>query len=78
MMRVGLLTSSRADYGIYLPFLKAIEQDADFELRLIVFGTHLSKFHGYTFNQIEQDGFVPYATLESLLIGDTPNANSTS
>jgi GDP/UDP-N,N'-diacetylbacillosamine 2-epimerase (hydrolysing) len=78
MMRVGVLTSSRADYGIYLPLLKAIEQDSNLELRLIVFGTHLSKFHGYTLKQIEQDGFVSYATVESLLIGDTPNAISTS
>jgi GDP/UDP-N,N'-diacetylbacillosamine 2-epimerase (hydrolysing) len=78
MIRVGVLTSSRADYGIYLPLLKAIEQDSSFELRLIVFGTHLSKFHGYTLKQINQDGFLPYATLESLLIGDTPNAISSS
>lgn len=78
MIRVGVLTSSRADYGIYLPLLKSIEQDLDLELRLIVFGTHLSKFHGYTLRQIKQDGFVPYATLESLLIGDTPNAISSS
>jgi GDP/UDP-N,N'-diacetylbacillosamine 2-epimerase (hydrolysing) len=78
MIRIGVLTSSRADYGIYLPLLKAITQDADFELRLIVFGTHLSKFHGYTLKQIEQDGLVPYATVESLLIGDTPNAISSS
>jgi GDP/UDP-N,N'-diacetylbacillosamine 2-epimerase (hydrolysing) len=78
MIRVGVLTSSRADYGIYVPLLKAIEQNSSFELRLIVFGTHLSKFHGYTLKQIEQGGFVPYATIESLLIGDTPNAISSS
>lgn len=78
MIRVGVLTSSRADYGIYLPLLKAIEQDSNFELLLIVFGTHLSKFHGYTLSQIEDDGFVPYAMVESLLIGDTPNAISSS
>lgn len=78
MIRVGVLTSSRADYGIYLPLLKALEHDSSFELRLIVFGTHLSKFHGFTLKQIEQDGFEPYATVESLLIGDTPNAISSS
>jgi GDP/UDP-N,N'-diacetylbacillosamine 2-epimerase (hydrolysing) len=78
MIRVGVLTSSRADYGIYLPLMKAMVQDSNFDLRLIVFGTHLSKFHGYTLKQIEYDGFVPYATLESLLIGDTPNAISSS
>jgi GDP/UDP-N,N'-diacetylbacillosamine 2-epimerase (hydrolysing) len=77
-IKIGVLTSSRADFGIYLPLLQAIEQDSNFELRLIVFGTHLSKFHGYTLEQIKQEGFLPYSTVESLLIGDSPNAISTS
>ncbi|GAB1448387.1 UDP-N-acetylglucosamine 2-epimerase [Bacteroidota bacterium] len=74
MIRVGVLTSSRADYGIYLPLLKALNSDPAFELRLIVFGTHLSKFHGYTLEEIERDGFEISAQIESLLLGDTPNA----
>ena len=78
MIRVGILTSSRADYGIYLPLLRALEQDQVFELKLIVFGTHLSRFHGYTVDQIERDGFKPFAQIESLLIGDTPNAIATA
>lgn len=78
MIRVGILTSSRADYGIYLPLLRAIESEPNFELGIIVFGTHLSSFHGYTLNNIEQDGFTPFATIESLLISDTPNSISTS
>lgn len=74
MIKVGVLTSSRADYGIYLPLLKALQLDEDFQLELIVFGTHLSKFHGYTIAQIEQDGFKIGHKIESLLLGDTPNA----
>jgi GDP/UDP-N,N'-diacetylbacillosamine 2-epimerase (hydrolysing) len=45
-MRVGLLTSSRADFGIYLPLLKALKSDSFFDLKIIAFGTHLSSFHG--------------------------------
>jgi GDP/UDP-N,N'-diacetylbacillosamine 2-epimerase (hydrolysing) len=78
MIKVGVLSSSRADYGIYLPLLKALQNDANFSLELIVFGTHLSKFHGYTLSQIEKDGFQIGAKIESLLIGDTPNAIATS
>jgi GDP/UDP-N,N'-diacetylbacillosamine 2-epimerase (hydrolysing) len=78
MIRVGILTSSRADYGIYLPLLNAINEDNNFQLELIVFGTHLSKFHGYTVTQIENDGFKINKKIESLLIGDTPNAIATS
>jgi GDP/UDP-N,N'-diacetylbacillosamine 2-epimerase (hydrolysing) len=72
MIKVGILTSSRADYGIYLPLLNALQRDADFELELIVFGTHLSKFHGYSIEQIKSDGFTIAACIESLLfaLGD--------
>lgn len=77
MIRVGVLTSSRADYGIYLPLLKALEKDGEFDLKLIVFGTHLSKLHGYTLSQIESDGFSAFRKIESLLLGDSPNAVAT-
>lgn len=78
MIRVGVLTSSRADYGIYLPLLRELEKDSDFQLKLIVFGTHLSKPHGYTLSQIESDGFSAFRKIESLLLGDTPNAVASS
>jgi GDP/UDP-N,N'-diacetylbacillosamine 2-epimerase (hydrolysing) len=78
MIRVGILTSSRADYGIYLPLLRRLEHDAGFAAHLIVFGTHLSHFHGYTLKQIIADGFTPFQTIETLLTGDTPSAISSS
>lgn len=78
MIKVGVLTSSRADYGIYLPLLKALEQDEEFNLKLIVFGTHLSKLHGYTLSQIESDGYSAFRKIESLLLGDSTNSVSTS
>ncbi|NQY68225.1 MAG: UDP-N-acetylglucosamine 2-epimerase (hydrolyzing) [Flavobacteriales bacterium] len=65
-MRVSVLTSSRADYGIYLPLLKRLKQDPYFELEIIAFGTHLSPKHGNTINQIEEDGFSP-VTLNSIV-----------
>lgn len=75
-MRVAILTSSRADYGIYLPLLKAIKADDFFDLTIIAFGTHLSRFHGYTVEQIEQDGFFVNERVESLILGDTAEAIS--
>lgn len=77
MIRVGVLTSSRADYGIYLPLLKTLRKDDEFELKIIVFGTHLSKIHGYTLNEIIEDGFSPFSLVESMLVGDSPNAIAT-
>jgi GDP/UDP-N,N'-diacetylbacillosamine 2-epimerase (hydrolysing) len=78
MMRIGVLTSSRADFGIYLPLLKRLEADAGFELSIIAFGTHLSPAHGYTIEQIEAAGFkVPYK-IETVPAGDTPAAIATA
>lgn len=78
MKRIAILTSSRADYGIYLPLLKALNQDSFFEVKIIAFGTHLSPFHGNTINQILNDGFDVQFRIESMLAGDSPNAISTA
>lgn len=76
MMRLAVLTSSRADYGIYLPLLKKLRADDTFELTIIAFGTHLSRFHGYTVEQIEKDGFEVTEKLETLILGDSETAIS--
>lgn len=78
MKRIAILTSSRADYGIYLPLLKALKEDPFFELRIIAFGTHLSPFHGCTIHQIEADGFEVSYQIETMLAGDSQNAVSTA
>ncbi len=63
-MKVGVLTSSRADYSIYFPLLKALSADSNFSVEIIAFGTHLSEFHGHTIKRIEEDGFeIPYRLL---------------
>jgi GDP/UDP-N,N'-diacetylbacillosamine 2-epimerase (hydrolysing) len=71
-MRIALLTSSRADYGIYLPLLKRLRADAFFELNIIAFGTHLSSAHGKTVEVIEADGFEVKHRIDTLPKGDTP------
>lgn len=70
-MRVGVLTSSRADFGIYLPLLQKMQADKAFEVELIVFGTHLSKHHGYTIRDIEASGFKAKYKLQTIPDGDS-------
>lgn len=77
-MKVGILTSSRADYGIYLPLLHKLKHDSFFELEIIAFGTHLSKFHGYTINQIENDGYSKIHKISSLISNDDEQSIATS
>ena len=70
-MRIGVLTSSRADYGIYLPLLQKLKTDSFFELEIIAFGTHLSKNHGYTLTDIEKDGYKTIHKISSLIDDDS-------
>jgi GDP/UDP-N,N'-diacetylbacillosamine 2-epimerase (hydrolysing) len=77
-MRVGILTSSRADYGIYLPLLQKMKSDSFFEMEIIAFGTHLSKSHGYTVNDIEKDGYVCIHAISSLISNDDAQSIASS
>jgi len=77
-MKVGVLTSSRADFGIYLPLLKKMQEDTFFELRIIAFGTHGSSYHGETISEIQEAGFKNIDLIQSLLLNDNPNGISTS
>jgi len=56
-MKIGVLTSSRADYGIYLPLLDKLKFDQKFQLEIIAFGMHLQDSQGKTIDQIIKDGF---------------------
>lgn len=77
-MKVGVLTSSRADFGIYLPLLKKLKQDTFFDLKIIAFGTHGSTYHGETISEIQEAGFKNIDLIQSLLLNDNPNGISTS
>jgi len=71
-MKIGVLTSSRADYGIYLPLLKAIMKAPDMDLGVIAFGTHLSKIHGHTVDHIVHEGFPIVKTIDTIPKDDSP------
>lgn len=75
-MKVAVLTSSRADYGIYLPLLKRLQNDPFFDLSIIAFGSHLSNAFGFTLQSILNDGFNIIHTVETIPVSDTPQAIS--
>lgn len=77
-MKIGILTSSRADYGIYLPLLEKLKKNIFFNLEIIAFGTHLSKGHGYTISEIEKGGYEIIYKIVSLVSDDDEQAISTS
>jgi GDP/UDP-N,N'-diacetylbacillosamine 2-epimerase (hydrolysing) len=71
-MKIAVLTSSRADYGIYQPLFKRLKADGSIQLSIVAFGSHCSEKFGNTVNQIEQDGFEFSHKISNLLDGDTP------
>jgi len=78
LISVLVLTSSRADFGIYLPLLNRLKKDSQFNLKILAFGTHLSISHGYTLNQINEAGFAADFQISSLLANDASEDIATS
>ena len=72
-MKIGVLTSSRADYGIYLPLLDKLKTDPYFVIELIAFGSHLTKNHGYTIDDIVEDEYDTIYEIVSLINDDSEN-----
>lgn len=77
-MRVAILTSSRADYGIYKPLIKALYADDFFQTAIIAFGTHLSPYHGHTVDAIAQEGYKVDYRIASMLLTDDDASISTA
>ena len=75
-MKIGIVTATRAEYGLLKPLISKVNDDKDCELVLIVTGTHLLKEYGYTIKYIEDDGF-PIAEKVYLNI-DTSSATGIS
>jgi UDP-hydrolysing UDP-N-acetyl-D-glucosamine 2-epimerase len=74
MRTIGVVTTSRADYGIYLPVLRKLSKESGLEMRLFVSGMHLSPDFGLTVKAIEADGFTIQERVVMLLASDTPEA----
>jgi UDP-N-acetylglucosamine 2-epimerase (non-hydrolysing) len=70
--KLCIVTSTRAEYGLFKCLLDEIIADDSLELQLIVTGSHLSPEFGYTVNQIIEDGYTIHKSIEMLLSSDTP------
>ena len=55
--KIGVLTATRAEYGLLYWLMKEIQEQPSLELSLVVMGTHLSKLYGNTVDEIRKDGF---------------------
>ena len=69
--RIGVVTTSRADYShLYWP-LRELAAHPEIELGIFALGPHLAPQFGNTIQEIERDGFPVRARIECLLNSDT-------
>jgi UDP-hydrolysing UDP-N-acetyl-D-glucosamine 2-epimerase len=69
--RIGVVTTSRADYShLYWP-LRELASNPSVDLRVFALGSHLAPEFGSTIGEIERDGFPIQARIECLLSSDS-------
>ena len=71
--RIGVVTATRAEYGLLKNVMREINKDEELELVLFVTGTHLSRDYGYTVDEIINDGFVINEKIDILMKDDSPS-----
>lgn len=72
MIKIAVVTATRAEYGILRPLIRKIQEDSDLQLDLLVTGTHLVEKYGNTQQEIIRDGFEIHKKIEILEEGNTP------
>ena len=69
--KICFITGSRAEYGLLQLLIEKINIDKDLKLQIIATGMHLSEQFGYTYKEIEKDGFFIDSKVEMLQSSDT-------
>ena len=68
--KICIITGSRSDYGILSSFLKKIQNDKNFDLKLIVTAMHLAPKYGNTFKEILKDNIKIFKKIKLPLKND--------
>ena len=67
---IAVFTGNRAEYGLQLPIIRAIDRHPDLDYQLIVSGAHLDDNFGKTLEEIKADGLDIHATIKLDLESD--------
>jgi GDP/UDP-N,N'-diacetylbacillosamine 2-epimerase (hydrolysing) len=76
MKNICVVTSSRADYGILKPLIDALYNSPDIALSIVATGMHLCSEFGYTYHEIEADGFVIQKKIDIQISSDSSSGMS--
>lgn len=68
---IGVVSSTRADYGILKPLLQKLHKTPDFELFIVATGMHLCPEYGLTYREIEEDGLSIHRKIGIQMAGDS-------
>jgi UDP-hydrolysing UDP-N-acetyl-D-glucosamine 2-epimerase len=66
MKEIGVLTTSRADFGFYQPILDRIRRSRSLRARIIASGSHLEPDFGLTVREIEAEGYAVFRKVRCL------------
>lgn len=56
--RILFITGTRADYGKIKSLMKILDKDSNFEVFIFATGMHMLSTYGFTYKEIEKDGFL--------------------
>jgi len=56
--KVCVVTGTRAEYGLFYPILKKIQESSKLQLQLVASSAHISSEFGLTYREIEDDFFI--------------------
>jgi len=71
MKKICFVTATRAEYGQLAPVMHKIKRNKNFTLQILATGTHLVESFGYTYREIELDGFFIDEKVEIQMNTDT-------
>jgi len=73
-MKIFLVTSTRADFGLFKNLILEFKKNSYFDLKIIATGTHFSKKHGFSLNEIKNYKIEIYKNI--LITNDTRSSKS--
>jgi len=75
-IKVAIFTGNRAEYGLLIPIIEAINNNRSIKCFLIVSGSHLEKDFGKTIKEIKKDGFDISEQIRIIYTKNQPNSTS--
>jgi UDP-hydrolysing UDP-N-acetyl-D-glucosamine 2-epimerase len=72
--KIGVITGSRAEYGLLSTLIRQLRDDPAFDLQVYVTGSHLSSEYGMTVEEIRKDGIAITDEIDVLMSSGSPTA----